>query len=107
MAGVHPAVWRLVTSPFFHVGLLHVAFNMLAFVPCGSGLERLLGTLLLAHHVLLVMLLGNAFFVAASWTLVAPPPPVSSHPQIPKKYPLSSSLVLFDGHCLLAALPLP
>ena len=72
---MRPAVWRLVTSPFFHVGLLHVAFNMLAFVPCGSGLERLLGTLLLAHHILLVMLLGNAFYIAASWTLAVLPFP--------------------------------
>ena len=68
-------MWRLVTSPFFHVGLLHVAFNMMAFVPCGTGLERLLGSLLLGHHILLVMLLGNVFYIAAAWTLAVLPLP--------------------------------
>ena len=38
------AVWRLLTSAVFHMGILHVAFNMMAFVPIGQSLERLIGT---------------------------------------------------------------
>ena len=39
-----PAVWRMFTAAVFHMGILHVAFNMMAFVPIGQSLERLLGT---------------------------------------------------------------
>ena len=39
------AVYRLVTAPLVHIGLLHVAFNLLAFVPMGHSIERSLGTL--------------------------------------------------------------
>lgn len=38
--------YRLLTSAVFHVGLLHVGFNMMAFVPIGRALERHLGTIL-------------------------------------------------------------
>ena len=41
---VPTAVWRVLTSAVFHMGILHVAFNMMAFVPIGQSLERLLGT---------------------------------------------------------------
>jgi hypothetical protein len=42
----HPsaAVWRVLTAAVFHMGVLHLAFNMLAFVPIGQSLERLVGT---------------------------------------------------------------
>lgn len=39
-----PTVWRMLTSVIFHGGLLHVAFNMLAFLPMGMSLERITGT---------------------------------------------------------------
>ena len=42
------AVWRVLTAAVFHMGALHLAFNMLAFVPIGQSLERLVGTV----HVL-------------------------------------------------------
>lgn len=29
-------VWRFLTFPFFHVGLLHLGFNMMAWVPLGG-----------------------------------------------------------------------
>ena len=37
-------MWRVLTSALFHMGILHVAFNMMAFVPIGQSLERLIGT---------------------------------------------------------------
>lgn len=30
------AVWRAFTFPFFHVGILHLLFNMMAWVPLGG-----------------------------------------------------------------------
>jgi membrane associated rhomboid family serine protease len=39
------AVYRILTAVVVHAGLLHVAFNMLAFVPMGASLERLVGTI--------------------------------------------------------------
>ena len=38
------AVWRVLTSVLFHAGLLHIVFNMLAFVPIGLSLEKHMGT---------------------------------------------------------------
>jgi membrane associated rhomboid family serine protease len=35
--------WRLATSMFLHVGLLHIAFNMFAFMQIGPPIERLFG----------------------------------------------------------------
>jgi len=43
------AVWRVLTAAVFHMGILHLAFNMLAFVPIGQSLERLVGTVQVRH----------------------------------------------------------
>ena len=37
--------WRLFTSLFVHIGFLHLLYNMLALVPAGRNLERLVGSL--------------------------------------------------------------
>lgn len=58
------AVYRLLTSPFVHGGMLHVAFNMLAFVPIGTSLERIQGTLALTHLVSLLIFVGGASYVS-------------------------------------------
>ncbi|KAA6419215.1 MAG: hypothetical protein FRX49_10954, partial [Trebouxia sp. A1-2] len=55
-------VYRLVTSAFVHGGLLHVAFNMMAFVPIGTSLERMQGTLALAHLIGLLILMGGGAY---------------------------------------------
>lgn len=60
-------VCRLFTSPFVHVGILHVAFNMLAFVPIASSLERQLGTLQTLHLLLLLIIVGDLFYLSASY----------------------------------------
>ena len=36
-------VYRILTAPLFHGGIIHLAFNMTATVPMASSLERLLG----------------------------------------------------------------
>lgn len=58
-------VYRFLTAAIFHVGLLHVAFNMLAFIPIGASLERQLGTLQFAYLLLLFVTCGSLFFAAA------------------------------------------
>lgn len=63
----HPggaAVYRLLTSAFVHGGLLHVAFNMLAFVPISTSLERIQGTLALTHLVTLLIVGGGSAYVS-------------------------------------------
>lgn len=61
------AVWRFFTAPFFHVGLLHVAFNMMAFLPAAATLERTLGTIPFVHLMLLLVVFGDAAYVFISF----------------------------------------
>ncbi|KAK9790544.1 hypothetical protein WJX73_007583 [Symbiochloris irregularis] len=62
-------VYRIFTSPLLHVGILHIAFNMLAFVPIASSLERTQGSLPLAHLLALLTLVGDSFFIILSYAL--------------------------------------
>ncbi|XP_030531718.1 rhomboid-like protein 15 isoform X1 [Rhodamnia argentea] len=47
-------VYRIFTSIVFHGSLLHVFFNMLALVPLGSELERLMGSVRLLYIIVLL-----------------------------------------------------
>ncbi len=58
---------RLFTSAIFHSGLLHIGFNMLAFVPIATSLERQLGSLQMLHLLLTLILLGDLFYISASY----------------------------------------
>lgn len=55
------SVYRIYTSVLFHGSLLHVLFNMLAMVPLGSELERIMGSLRLLH-VIFLLATSNAVF---------------------------------------------
>mmetsp|Transcript_27903 Transcript_27903/g.39315 ORF Transcript_27903/g.39315 Transcript_27903/m.39315 type:complete len:292 (-) Transcript_27903:5027-5902(-) len=46
-------IYRLVASAWFHSGILHIVFNMMAFIPMGSSLERMKGTLPFLWMILL------------------------------------------------------
>jgi rhomboid protease GluP len=37
-------LWRLITPIFLHVGIFHLALNMLGQIPLGFDLERSIGT---------------------------------------------------------------
>ncbi|GAB4834116.1 Rhomboid-like protein 15 [Ancistrocladus abbreviatus] len=50
----HFQVYRIYTSIFFHASLLHVLFNMLALVPLGSELERIMGSVRLLYIIVLL-----------------------------------------------------
>ena len=65
------SVYRLLTSPFVHGGLLHIAFNMLAFVPIGCSLERTMGTLALAHLIGLLIFLGAGIYIGLAMAAAA------------------------------------
>ncbi|MGN6605851.1 MAG: rhomboid family intramembrane serine protease [Jatrophihabitans sp.] len=56
--------YRLVTSGFLHVSLLHIAANMLALFFLGPALERLLGPVRFAAVYLLGLLGGSAAIYA-------------------------------------------
>ncbi len=61
-------VWRLFTAPLFHAGLLHVAMNLSAWVPLGSSLERLVGSVQFAWLTLLFAVLGGLLHALAGTT---------------------------------------
>eukprot|EP01114_Cavostelium_apophysatum_P016169 TRINITY_DN4548_c0_g1_i1.p1 TRINITY_DN4548_c0_g1~~TRINITY_DN4548_c0_g1_i1.p1 ORF type:complete len:327 (-),score=22.24 TRINITY_DN4548_c0_g1_i1:26-1006(-) len=50
-------VYRFFTSPWFHSGILHLALNMMAFIPMGATLERTQGSLNFLYIILLFCLL--------------------------------------------------
>ncbi|XP_024027007.1 rhomboid-like protein 15 [Morus notabilis] len=50
----HFQVYRIYTSILFHGSLLHVLFNMMALVPLGSELERIMGSVRLLYLIILL-----------------------------------------------------
>lgn len=59
--------YRLVSAALFHAGLLHIAFNMLAFVPIARSLEGELGTLQFGYMLLEFVLLEAFIFLILSF----------------------------------------
>ena len=60
-------VYRMFTSVFFHGSVLHLAFNMMAFVPMASSLERLLGTVQFTYILVLFTLLASSYHVGLAF----------------------------------------
>jgi rhomboid domain-containing protein 1 len=55
-------VYRILTSPWFHGGILHLIFNMLSLQRLGGKLEKQFGSLsFLINYVLLVAILCGTF----------------------------------------------
>ncbi|TKY61869.1 Rhomboid protein 15 [Spatholobus suberectus] len=63
-------VYRVYTSILFHGSLLHVLFNMMALVPMGSELERIMGSVRLLY-VIILLATSNAIFHVLIALLVA------------------------------------
>eukprot|EP00897_Mesotaenium_endlicherianum_P003942 jgi/Mesen1/3576/ME000002S05143 len=57
-------VYRLFTSILFHGGILHLVFNMMAYVPMGGALERQLGSVRYLYLLLLFAIL-NAIIMSS------------------------------------------
>ncbi|XVF07456.1 hypothetical protein REPUB_Repub06bG0140300 [Reevesia pubescens] len=73
----HFQVYRIYTSIIFHGSLLHVLFNMLALVPLGSELERIMGSIRLLFMIILLAT-SNAIFHLIIALVVAHNPFLSS-----------------------------
>ncbi|KAK3227115.1 hypothetical protein Dsin_006977 [Dipteronia sinensis] len=54
-------VYRIYISILFHGSLLHVLFNMMALVPLGSELERIMGSIRLLY-IIILLATTNAIF---------------------------------------------
>lgn len=67
------AVYRLVTSPLFHVGAVHLGCNMLTWMSIAPGLERQFGTLQLAYLLFLFSALGDVLYLSVAALASAPP----------------------------------
>jgi rhomboid protease GluP len=63
--------WRLLTSMFLHIGLMHLAFNAYALIILGTELERLYGPGRFLAIYLLAGLFGSLASYAFSYSLAA------------------------------------
>jgi membrane associated rhomboid family serine protease len=63
----HWELHRLVTAAYFHVGLLHIAMNMMSFLQLGASIERMFGTVTLALATAWFVVLSNCLYVAVCW----------------------------------------
>ncbi|XP_057959568.1 rhomboid-like protein 15 [Malania oleifera] len=83
-------VYRIYTSILFHGSLLHVLFNMLALIPLGSELERIMGSVRLLHMIILLAT-SNAVFHLIIALLV------SHNPFHPVEYLMNECAIGFSG----------
>eukprot|EP00727_Mastigamoeba_balamuthi_P009462 m51a1_g5138 hypothetical protein (325) ;mRNA; r:14292-15826 len=60
------ALLRVFTAPFFHIGILHILMNMLAFIPMGAVFERKIGSFGLANAVLAFIVVNAALHTCAA-----------------------------------------
>jgi membrane associated rhomboid family serine protease len=63
------AVYRPFSAILVHSGLLHIAFNMLSFVPMGAGLERILGSVRYVYAIVLFATLNAILHTAAAYAV--------------------------------------
>mmetsp|Transcript_17641 Transcript_17641/g.29642 ORF Transcript_17641/g.29642 Transcript_17641/m.29642 type:complete len:237 (-) Transcript_17641:854-1564(-) len=66
-------VYRALTSVVFHGGILHIAFNMLAFVPLGSSLERAIGSIHYFYTILIFCLFAACLHALAGYAVALNP----------------------------------
>ncbi|KAK2969164.1 hypothetical protein RJ640_009923 [Escallonia rubra] len=84
------AVYRIYTSIVFHGSLLHVVFNMLALVPLGSEMERVMGSIRLLY-IIILLATSNAMFHLLIAFLIA------YNPLNPYEYLLNECAIGFSG----------
>ncbi|KAL5217893.1 hypothetical protein ABZP36_018577 [Zizania latifolia] len=69
----HFQVYRFYTSVVFHGSLLHVLFNMLALVPLGNELEKIMGSLRLLFLMFLLATTNAIFHLIIAFLVVYNP----------------------------------
>ncbi|XP_076908718.1 rhomboid-like protein 15 isoform X2 [Bidens hawaiensis] len=87
-------VYRVFTSILFHGSILHLVFNMLALVPLGSELERIMGSIRLLYMIVLLATTSAIFHLLI--TLIAAYNPVYSYDQFMDECAIGFSGVLFS-----------
>lgn len=87
-------VYRVFTSIFFHGSILHLVFNMLALVPLGSELERVMGSIRLLYMIVLLATTSAIFHLLI--TLIAAYNPVYSYYHFMNECAIGFSGVLFS-----------
>ncbi|KAK8968468.1 hypothetical protein KSP40_PGU013529 [Platanthera guangdongensis] len=60
-SGVIIILYRIYTSILFHGSILHIVFNMLALIPLGTELERIMGSIRLLY-LMILLATSNAIF---------------------------------------------
>lgn len=87
-------VYRVFTSIFFHGSILHLVFNMLALVPLGSELERVMGSIRLLYMIVLLATSSAVFHLLI--TLIAAYNPIQSYYYFMDECAIGFSGVLFS-----------
>ncbi|CAH9089069.1 unnamed protein product [Cuscuta epithymum] len=90
----HFEVYRIFSSVFFHGSILHVLFNMLAFVPLGSELERIMGSIRLVYIV--VLLAASNALIHLLMALAIAHNPFHSYPDLLYECAIGFSGILFS-----------
>lgn len=88
------AVYRVYTSILFHGSLLHVLFNMMALVPMGSELERIMGSIRLLY-IIILLATSNAMLHLLIALLVAHNP-FDAYPYLMDQCSIGFSGILFS-----------
>lgn len=87
-------VYRAYTSVLFHGSILHVLFNMMALVPLGTELERIMGSIRLLYMIFLLATSNAIFHLVIA--LVAAHIPVYSYPSLMIECSIGFSGILFS-----------
>ncbi|KAM0053267.1 putative serine endopeptidase [Helianthus debilis subsp. tardiflorus] len=87
-------VYRVFTSILFHGSILHLVFNMMALVPLGSELERVMGSIRLLYVIVLLATTSAIFHLLI--TLIAAFNPVYSYDHFMDECAIGFSGVLFS-----------
>lgn len=88
------SVYRTFTSILFHGSLLHVLFNMMALVPMGSELERIMGSIRLLYITILLATSNAILHLVIS--LLAAYNPFSSYQSFMYQCSIGFSGILFS-----------
>lgn len=88
------SVYRIFTSILFHGSLLHVLFNMLALVPLGSELERVMGSIRLLY--IIILLATSSAILHLLIALLAAYNPINGYHYLMNECAIGFSGVLFS-----------
>ncbi|KAG6403906.1 hypothetical protein SASPL_136140 [Salvia splendens] len=91
----HFQVYRTFTSIVFHGSMLHVLFNMMALVPMGTELERIMGSIRLLYIIILLAISSAILHLVIA--LLAAYNPISFYPALMHQCSIGFSGILFFG----------